>query len=181
MVEPNTIRTLVLGGVRSGKSRLAEQMAVESGRPVTYVATAGAGDAEMADRIRAHQARRPASWGLEEERLDLAAVLRRHAPSGSCLLVDCMSLWLGNLLHQQRGGVDDAVSAFLEALSAYPGPLVVVSNEVGLGIIGMDPLTRRFADRLGRLNQELAARCDRVVLAVAGLSTCLKGQPARPA
>ena len=169
---------LVLGGIRSGKSALAEALAARTRRPVIYVATGEARDAEMTDRIRRHQARRPGNWGLVEEPLDLAGVLQRHADAAPCLLVDCMSLWLGNLLH--AGAVDERVGAFLDALARYPGPVVIVSNEVGLGTIGMDPLTRQFADRLGWLNQDLAALCDTVVLTVAGLPTYLKRNPVRP-
>jgi adenosylcobinamide kinase / adenosylcobinamide-phosphate guanylyltransferase len=166
---------LVLGGIRSGKSAMAESLSAAAGRAVVYVATAEAGDDEMVQRIRHHRERRPADWRLEEEPLDLDAVLQRHASAAPCLLIDCMSLWLSNLLH--AGDVDQGVSEFLAALEVYPGPVVIVSNEVGLGIIGMDALTRRFADRLGWLNQDLAARCETVVLSVAGMPVWLKGEP----
>ncbi len=166
---------LVLGGIRSGKSLLAERLAAASRLPVVYVATAEALDDEMTERIRRHRQRRPQDWGLVEEPLDLAGVLDRHAGQAPCLLLDCMSLWLSNLLHADE--TEPQIDAFAEALRRYPGAVVIVSNEVGLGTIGMDALTRRFADRLGLLNQELAALCDTVVLTVAGLPTYLKGLP----
>ena len=169
-------KTLVLGGIRSGKSALAEKLAAASDAPVVYLATATAGDEEMARRIARHQQQRPDDWGLVEEPVDLAAVLsgqgkRSPAP---CLLVDCMSLWMSNLFDVPQHAFTEYRQAFLDAVGDYPGPVVIVSNEVGLGIIGMDPLTRRFADELGWLNQALASRCDRVLMSVAGLELPLK-------
>ncbi len=168
-------KTLVLGGIRSGKSDLAERCAERTRHHVVYLATATAGDWEMLDRIKRHQSRRPDTWGLEEEPVALAQVLRRHETDAPCLLIDCMSLWLSNLLGED-GGLNEEVDGFLEALEAYPGPVIIVSNEVGLGLIAMDSLTRRFCDELGWLNQALAQRCDNVVLTVAGLPQILKGQ-----
>ena len=175
MNNPGT-KTLVLGGVRSGKSALAEQLAVESAGPVVYLATATAGDDEMARRIARHQDQRPGDWGLVEEPVDLATVLSEQGrrASAPCLLVDCMSLWVSNLLHIAQSRFSEHRQGFLEALVDYPGEVIIVSNEVGLGIIGMDPLTRRFADELGWLNQALANRCDRVLMSVAGLQLSLK-------
>lgn len=168
--------TLVLGGIRSGKSALAESRAEYSGCPVLYIATATAGDGEMAERIALHQQRRPQDWGLEEEPVALAGVLDRHHDDAPCLLIDCMSLWLSNLLGSGQETLTLEREAFLEALGRYPGPVVIVSNEVGLGIIGMDAMTRQFCDELGWLNQALARHCDSVVLSVAGLPTVLKGE-----
>ena len=168
-------RALVLGGVRSGKSALAESQAAMSGRDLVYVATATPGDAEMAERIRIHRQYRPDDWGLQEEPVELAGVLDRYRDAAPCLLIDCMSLWLSNLLGRGEAVLTRERDAFLAALAAYPGDVVIVSNEVGLGIIGMDALTRRFADELGWLNQALAQRCETVVLSVAGLPTVLKG------
>lgn len=170
-------RYLVLGGVRSGKTALAERLATASGKRVVYVATATAGDDEMAARIRRHQEQRPASWGLVEESLNPGGVLDTHAVSGDCLLVDCMSLWVSNLLHVlPEKEIESALAAFTQKVADYPGSLVIVSNEVGLGVIGTDPLTRAFCDRLGWLNQALAARVDTVVLSVAGCPLLLKGR-----
>jgi len=168
---------LILGGVRSGKSGLAERRAADGGGPVLYLATAEPGDGEMRARIRRHRQRRPAHWSLLEEPLALGAALNdlaRRAPAPT-VLIDCMSLWVSNLLLAGEKEFDRQRPAFLEALPAYPGQVIVVSNEVGLGLIGMDPLTRRFADELGWLNQELAARAQRVVMTVAGLPQVLKG------
>ncbi|MEQ5833867.1 bifunctional adenosylcobinamide kinase/adenosylcobinamide-phosphate guanylyltransferase [Marinobacter sp. NFXS9] len=164
---------LVLGGIRSGKTALAEQMAADSGAPVTYVATATAGDDEMARRIKRHQSLRPDGWGLVEEPVSLGRVLDSQS-SDNCLLVDCMSLWLSNLLHAGDEVLELEKQRFIDTLSAHAGPVVIVSNEVGLGTIGMDPLTRRFCDELGWLNQALARVCDRVVMSVAGLPLTLK-------
>ena len=169
-------KILVLGGVRSGKSALAEKLVMEVKHPVVYVATATAGDDEMAVRIHHHRERRPSAWRLAEVPLRLGETLLEHGaePRPPCLLIDCMSLWLSYLLHVGNEIFERERNQFLEALEGYPGPAVIVSNEVGLGIIGMDPLTRRFADELGWLNQNLATHCERVMLSVAGLSLTLK-------
>ena len=170
-------RILVLGGIRSGKTAMAESLVSRSGQPVVYVATATAGDEEMAKRIKRHQDSRPLDWGLSEAPIELAADLSRHGaePEPPQLLIDCMSLWVGNLLYAGDAVFNLERSAFLEAVRSYPGIVVVVSNEVGLGTIGMDPLTRRFCDELGWLNQALAEVCDQVVMSVAGLPLSLKG------
>ena len=167
---------LITGGARSGKSTRAEKrVRAFAGRPV-YIATAEALDGEMAERIARHQQQRPDDWGLVEEPVDLGAVLAEQSARAPapCLLIDCMSLWLSNLLHEPQHQFADHRQGFLDALVDYPGPMVIVSNEVGLGIIGMDPLTRRFADELGWLNQALASRCNRVTMSVAGLELTLK-------
>ncbi|EKF75514.1 hypothetical protein A11A3_04119 [Alcanivorax hongdengensis A-11-3] len=171
--------SLVLGGIRSGKSSLAERLVSQQPAPVVYVATATAEDGEMSDRIRRHRRRRPPSWGLVEEPVALGALLARQAllDPVPCVLIDCMSLWVSNLLHAGDTAFVRERDSFLAALERYPGRVVVVSNEVGLGIIGMDPLTRRFGDELGWLNQSLARRCEQVVLSVAGLPQVLKGPP----
>lgn len=169
--------TLVIGGIRSGKTALAEQLASASEAGVVYVATATAGDEEMAQRIARHRANRPDHWGVAEQPIRLADVLveQRTQPAPPCLLVDCMSLWLSNLLFAGDEVMARERARFLDALAGYPGEVIVVSNEVGLGTIGMDPLTRRFCDELGWLNQDLARICNRVVMSVAGLPLVLKG------
>ena len=172
------MKTLVLGGVRSGKSRLAEDMAVASAGDVVYVATAEAGDDEMRQRIDVHRARRPAEWGCVEEPIALAQVLRRDAADGVCLLVDCLSLWLTNLLlHDDASRIDREINALLEFVAAGPGDLILVSTESNLGVVPMGDLSRRYCDRIGLLHQQVAAVCDRVVLTVAGLPHYLKGAP----
>lgn len=170
------MRTLILGGARSGKSALAERLAAESGREVVYVATAEARDPEMAARIAAHQARRPTTWGCVEEPVRLAAALHRCARTDRCLLVDCLTLWLSNLL----GDADPQAflrerAAFLSLLPRLPGDIVMVSNEVGMGIVPLGELPRRFVDESGRLHQALVAKCDRVIFVAAGLPLVLKG------
>lgn len=170
------MRELILGGVRSGKSALAEQRALQSGLAVTYIATATAGDAEMVARIAHHRQRRPASWHIVEEPLRLAAALCSSAAAGHCLIVDCLTLWLTNLLLTDDAALlEQERSALLEALPSLPGTIVLVSNEVGLGIVPLGELSRRFADEAGRLHQQLATRCERVTFVAAGLPLTLKG------
>jgi adenosylcobinamide kinase/adenosylcobinamide-phosphate guanylyltransferase len=170
------MRTLILGGARSGKSALAERLAGESGRSVVYVATAQAGDEEMATRIAHHRARRSAQWACVEEPLYLVDVLQEHARGDRCILVDCLTLWLSNLL-----GASDAQclererNQLLDALPTLPGDIIMVSNEVGLGIVPMGKLTRRFVDEAGRLHQSVAAASERVLFVAAGLPLALKG------
>ncbi|MGO1000035.1 bifunctional adenosylcobinamide kinase/adenosylcobinamide-phosphate guanylyltransferase [Lysobacter sp. CA196] len=171
------MHSLILGGARSGKSFLAERLAAESD-DVVYLATGQAGDEEMSARIAHHRARRPAHWGCIEEPIALAAALHRHAAPDRCLLVDCLTLWLSNLFGVQ----DETVfvrerEALLSSLAGLPGRVVLVSNEVGLGVVPMGALTRRYVDEAGRLHQALAALCDRVVFVAAGLPLVLKGAP----
>jgi adenosylcobinamide kinase / adenosylcobinamide-phosphate guanylyltransferase len=170
------MRTLILGGARSGKSTLAERFASESGRELVYVATAQAGDEEMAVRIAHHRARRDAQWSCVEEPLQLASVLRQHARENRCLLVDCLTLWLSNLLcdaDPQRFDIER--DALLDVLPHLPGEVLMVSNEVGLGIVPMGTLSRRFVDEAGRLHQSIAAVSERVLFVAAGLPLVLKG------
>ncbi|CAM4131318.1 Bifunctional adenosylcobalamin biosynthesis protein CobP [Pseudomonas reidholzensis] len=170
------MRNLILGGARSGKSRLAEQLAQDTGLAVTYIATSEPLDGEMNERVRLHRQRRPAHWQLIEEPLQLAAVLRAEAADGRCLLVDCLTLWLTNLLM-----LDDDPrlaaerDALLDCLQSLPGTIILVSNETGLGVVPMGELTRRYVDQAGWLHQAVAERCERVVLTVAGLPLMLKG------
>ncbi len=169
-------KTLIIGGARSGKSRLAERLAAESGEAIVYIATAAAGDEEMAARIAAHRAHRPASWETVEEPVGLAAALWRYATPQRCLIVDCITLWLTNLLLTTAPGTFARErAALLDTLPALPGRLILVTNETGLGIVPLGVLSRRFTDEAGWLNQELAAACDRVLLTVAGLPLTLKG------
>lgn len=170
------MRTLILGGARSGKSALAERLAIDSGREVVYIATAQAGDAEMAARIAHHRARRPQQWLCVEEPLRLADVLRDHARDDRCILVDCLTLWLSNLLGDaDMHGFERERDRLLNVLPDLPGDVLLVSNEVGLGIVPMGELTRRFVDEAGRLHQAVAALSERVLFVAAGLPLVLKG------
>ena len=173
MPDPLPRLTLVLGGARSGKSRHAESLVLESGLDPCYLATGRAGDAEMAARIEAHRARRGDRWRLIEEPLELAPALRSTAAAGRAVLVDCLTLWVTNLLLADRA-IERELEGLLEALPALPGPVVLVSGEVGLGIVPTDPLTRAFVDATGALHQRLAALADRVELVAAGLPLRLK-------
>ena len=163
---------LVLGGARSGKSRLAEERAKASGRQLYYVATATADDQEMAARIHHHQQRRGAAWHLLEAPVKLADTLLTYHRHDRCLLVDCLTLWLSNCLHQQCW--DKERDALLKALPQLTGQVVFVSNEVGSGIVPLGALSRQFADESGFLHQQLAHICQRVTLTVAGLPLELK-------
>jgi len=171
------MRELVLGGARSGKSAYAERKARESGLEVVYIATAEAGDGEMAERIARHRARRPPEWSTVEAPFALADAMTREAAPARCLLVDCLTLWLTNLLAGAEGGaarLEIERAALLETLPGLPGRICLVGNEVGHGIVPVNALARRFVDEAGWLHQEIAARCERVVLVTAGLPHILK-------
>jgi len=161
---------LILGGARSGKSRHAERLVEAMAPPWIYVATAQAFDAEMAERIEIHKARRKAPWRTIEAPLEVAAALEESAGP---VLVDCLTLWLTNLM---LANIDIApeVEALASALEKARHPVVLVSNEVGLGIVPDNELARAFRDEQGRLNQAIAARADRVVLMVAGIAMVVK-------
>ncbi|MNE06524.1 Bifunctional adenosylcobalamin biosynthesis protein CobP [compost metagenome] len=167
---------LILGGARSGKSRLAEKLATESALAVTYIATSEPLDGEMSARVQMHRERRPPHWALIEEPLALARVLRNNASAERCLLVDCLTLWMTNLLMQQDPQrLSDERQALLDCLADLPGEIILVSNETGMGVVPLGELTRRYVDEAGWLHQAIAERCERVVLTVAGLPLTLKG------
>jgi len=167
---------LILGGARSGKSRLAERLAKDSGLDVIYIATSQALDGEMNQRVALHRQRRPEHWGLIEEPVELARVLQQSAQPGRCLLVDCLTLWLTNLLMlEDPQRLTQERDALLDCLAALPGEIIFVSNETGMGVVPLGELTRRYVDEAGWLHQALAERCQRVVLTVAGLPMTLKG------
>ncbi len=171
------MKQLILGGARSGKSALAERLAAATALPVTYIATAAAGDAEMARRIDHHRERRPPSWRTVECPLELAATLARHAADDQCLLVDCLTLWVTNwLMRDDENAWRMQRSAVLDALDRLPGEIILVSNETGSGVVPMGELTRRFVDEAGWLHQAVAARCERVIHTIAGLPQILKGE-----
>jgi len=165
---------LVLGGARSGKSRYAERLVEAAAAAGTYCATAEAGDAEMAARIAAHRSRRGAFWRTVEAPLALAATIRAEADPERPLLIDCLTLWLSNLM-MAGAPVDEEFATLRMALRDAAGPIVLVANEVGLGLVPETPLGRDFRDAAGRLNQEIAALADRVVFVAAGLPLVLKG------
>jgi adenosylcobinamide kinase/adenosylcobinamide-phosphate guanylyltransferase len=165
--------TLVLGGARSGKSRFAEVLAERHPRGFSYLATAVAGDAEMAARIRAHQERRGPEWRTVEATLDVASALIGETATGQAVVVDCLTLWLGNLLEADRDP-ENEIDALVNAFGEFGGPVVFVSNEVGLGIVPDNALARAFRDHAGRLHQRLATIADQVFFVAAGLPFRLK-------
>ena len=165
---------LVLGGARSGKSRFAESLVLEQRARCIYVATAEPVDDEMARRVQAHRARRGRAWRTVEAPVELAQAVERESTPRACLLVDCLTVWLGNLMHHGRD-VDPAVSALLQSLALAPGPVVLVANEVGLGIVPDNAMARAFRDHAGRLNQSVARVAGSVHFVAAGIPMALKG------
>ncbi len=166
--------SLVLGGARSGKSRHAEALVESQPGACLYLATAEPGDAEMAERIRRHRERRGQRWQTIEEPLDLVGALGRAARPQGAVLVDCLTLWLSNLLGAGRDVAQES-AGLIEALPSLSGPVVFVSNEVGLGVHPANALARSFVDHAGRLHQDLAAAAQLVVFMTAGLPLVLKG------
>jgi adenosylcobinamide kinase / adenosylcobinamide-phosphate guanylyltransferase len=180
-------RPLVLGGARSGKSAHAEQLAAASGKEVVYIATAQAQDAEMRARIAHHRAQRNQTWITLEEPLALGATIAHWGTPERLLLVDCLTLWLSNLLFSEARDYPEAGeivpparyqeerASFLQALEQAATDVILVSNEVGIGIVPQGAVSRWFVDEAGRLNQAVAARCEWVVWVAAGLPLSLKG------
>lgn len=165
------MKELVLGGARSGKSAYAQRRATESGFPVSVIVTGSAGDEEMAGRIAHHRAARPADWRVIEAPRELAAALREATAPGRCLIVDCLTLWLLNVID---GDFSAEREALLDLLPQLKGEVIFVANEIGLGIVPLGAETRRFRDEAGRLNQDLATACERVTFVAAGLPLVLK-------
>lgn len=176
---------LILGGARSGKSRHAEALAGAAGLAVSVIVTAEALDAEMAARIARHQADRPAGWRVVEAPRGLAGILAQEARADRCVVVDCLTLWLANLLEGAETlppGVGaeglprllEERAALLDLIPTLPGRVIFVANEVGLGLVPETPLGRLFRDEAGRLNQAVAAACPRVTFVAAGLPLMLK-------
>jgi adenosylcobinamide kinase / adenosylcobinamide-phosphate guanylyltransferase len=166
--------TLVLGGVRSGKSHYAQQLGERADR-VVFVATAEARDEEMQRKVQRHQETRPAHWQTVEEPLNLAQVIGSHGPACDLMIIDCLTFFASNLLEAQPDDPASAIAALCAALASAPCPVVLVSNEVGSGVVPAYPLGRRFRDLLGEMNQSVARVATNVLLLVAGLPLVLKG------
>ncbi|MDB5686179.1 MAG: bifunctional adenosylcobinamide kinase/adenosylcobinamide-phosphate guanylyltransferase [Rhizorhabdus sp.] len=164
---------LFLGGARSGKSRIAQAEAEKGSGELVYIATAEALDAEMTDRIGRHRADRGPRWRTVECPIDLAGAIGRESAPGRTLLVDCLTLWLSNLMFAERD-LEEATGELMAAIGAAPGELMFVSNEVGFGIVPENALARAFRDEAGRLNQAVAAQVDSVSFVAAGLTLKLK-------
>lgn len=165
--------TLVLGGARSGKSRHAESLLLQSGLSPVYFATGQALDDEMAERIRKHQEQRGNAWRTVEAPLDLASALTREAAPDTAILVDCLTLWLSNVMGTDRDS-EMEIASLVAALSGLTGPVILVSNEVGQGIVPDNALARRYRDLAGRMHQDIAVVAQRVDFVTAGLAQRLK-------
>ena len=170
---------LITGGARSGKSRHAEHLAIQHAGPVCYIATAEVRDEEFAERVRQHRLQRPAHWQVQEAGRDLAGLILGHDQEDGLLLVDCLGMWLMRFF-----GPDDSFDAvdfaqerqwLLEAIDAVQGQLLLVTNEIGWGVMPMSRMARLYGDLLGRLNQDVATRCQHVTLVACGLPLSLKG------
>lgn len=169
------MKHLVLGGVRSGKSAFAQEQVAASGKPVCYIATSQVWDDEMEKRVQQHKDNRPQEWQLIEEPLALAAVLNGLNSPNQAVIVECFTLWLTNLLClEDEARLQQEKAALLQAVEQFQGDLVLVSSEVGLGIMPMNALARRFGDEAGAMNQALAKLTDRVTFVAAGLPIPLK-------
>lgn len=172
------MKSLILGGMKSGKSHFAEQLAIQLEQPVVYIATAQAWDDEMRERIRIHQHQRPSQWQTVEVPHHLAAALKQHDAPNRTILVDCLTLWITQLLcHDNPALLAQELTAFQALLPSLQANLILVSNETNMGVIPMDELSRRFCDTAGKLHQTLAPMMDNLVLTVAGLPLYLKGKP----
>jgi adenosylcobinamide kinase / adenosylcobinamide-phosphate guanylyltransferase len=169
-------RVLVLGGARSGKSRTALQLAESASARRIYIATAQAYDDEMRDRIAQHRMERDGSWETQEAPLDLCKAIQAHAGPGRAVLVDCLTLWLSNILLAERD-LEHETDLLRQTVREASGPLILVSNEVGHGIVPATALGRTFRDEQGRLNQRIAEVCDAVVFVAAGCPILLKPAP----
>ncbi|MCH7385768.1 bifunctional adenosylcobinamide kinase/adenosylcobinamide-phosphate guanylyltransferase [Acinetobacter modestus] len=168
---------LILGGARSGKSRLAEQTAKETGLSVIYIATAQALDTEMQQRITHHQQQRPAHWHVFEEPIYLADRLLQCDQANQLILVDCLTLWLSNLLLAEDSALQQQqIQQLLNVLPQLKSKIILVSNETGLGVVPMGELSRRFVDEAGRLHQNLGQLANKVVFCVAGFPMILKDE-----
>ena len=170
--------TLVTGGARSGKSRFAELMAEGFGATRGYLATGEPGDGEMSERIARHRARRGSDWETVEEPLELTSAVVRNDGRFSVMLVDCITLWLSNLLFHGDGNaaqVLSRVAGFTESFQTLGTPLIIVTNEVGMGIVPEHPLARSFRDLAGEANELIAAKADEVYVSISGLPLKLKG------
>jgi len=171
---------LILGGARSGKSAFAEKLALESGLPVTYIATAQVYDKEFGARVAHHKIRRPIHWNTIEQPFNLGSTLQTHAKPGQCLIVDCLTLWLAQCICpdcERPDGLnwEHERSALLNTLPTLSGTILLVSNEVGMGIVPLGEINRQFQDEQGRLNQAVAQLAGKVSFIAAGLPLTLKG------
>lgn len=163
----------IIGGARSGKSSYAESLARKSGSDVIYIATAQAYDDEMQRRIQQHKNQRPGAWVTVEEPIEISDVIRNESAVNNCLLIDCLTLWVTNLLSADKD-ITDYKYRLVDAIGRVKGDIILVSNETGMGVVPMGELTRRYCDEAGWLHQKIAALADQVVLMVAGIPVVIK-------
>lgn len=163
----------IIGGARSGKSSYAESLARNSGSDVIYIATAQAYDDEMQRRIQQHKNQRPGAWVTVEEPIEISDVIRNESAVNNCLLIDCLTLWVTNLLSADKN-ITDYKDRLVEALGCVKGDIILVSNETGMGVVPLGELTRRYCDEAGWLHQKIAALADQVILMVAGIPVVIK-------
>ena len=171
---------LILGGARSGKSAFAEKLATESDLPVTYIATAQVYDNEFGQRVEHHKTRRPAHWRTIEQAFNLGKVLVDNAKTSECVIIDCLTLWLAQCIcpdcnRPEQLSWQEERADFLAAIAQAQGTILMVSNEVGMGIVPLGEINRQFQDEQGRLNQAVAGLADKVSFIAAGLPITLKG------
>lgn len=167
-------KILILGGARSGKSTFAEQLAKVSKQDVVYIATAKVLDKEIAERVKHHQNDRPSHWTTIEEPIELSNCLLQHSAPDRTILVDCLTMWITNLLSEDDEKMRKELDNLINQLANFAGTIIFVSNEVGMGIIPMGELTRKYVDEAGRLHQQLAQKVEQVVLMVAGIPNTIK-------
>ncbi|UTW55938.1 bifunctional adenosylcobinamide kinase/adenosylcobinamide-phosphate guanylyltransferase [Kordiimonas sp. SCSIO 12610] len=165
--------TLILGGARSGKSALGEKLALANGHACIYLATAEARDSEMEDRIQHHRERRGQNWKLIEETTDIARVISENSSASTTILIDCLTLWVSNLMERELD-IETMINDLETAITSAKGDLIFIANEVGLGIVPMNKMARDFRDHAGRVNQRIAGIVDTVHFCVSGLPITLK-------
>ena len=170
------MKQFVTGGVKSGKSNYAQELASLSKKPVVYIATATAMDDEMAERIYLHQQNRPKEWDLIEEPIHLAEIIETHAKPSCCLLIECLTLWLTNLLlAKDESLLREEIKLFLHAYAHIESEIILVANESNMGVTPINALARRYCDEAGLLYQKIAKSSDRVFFMIMGLPQILKG------
>ena len=172
------MKQLILGGARSGKSAIAEKLAIGTSKSLIYIATAQVGDTEMKQRIELHQERRSAKWETVEEAIELTTAIKQYNNEKYCIVVDCLTLWLTNLLLLNNEEIfSKQLNDFVDSIDELQADLIIVSNETSMGIVPLGELSRRYIDEAGLMHQRISKKSDRVIMTIAGLPMFLKGEP----